>query len=274
MSQLMSHVRPALAAATAAVVLAAATPAGAAFVLVDDLESLSLGNVDDQGNFDTEPTNSTVFNVVDDGGNNRLQAGPITTFAQAIYNNDPAFAVGEDSPATFFFQFEFPALADGASVDVSYGAGAVPTSASDFNAFDAQFRVTGTGQVSARDGGSFTAPLATVAPDVLYNVYLAVDTAADTYDVYLTTGLGTAGDASAATRIAEDLDLRSPTMGGITAFLGITGNRTAATLTDNFYVDADAVNLSNPVPIPEPASAAALAAGVGLLSLRRRGRRA
>ena len=268
MSQLMSHARPALAAAAAAVVLAAAAPAGAAYVLVDDLESLALGNVDGQGGFETEPGNSTAFNVVADDGGQALQAGPINSFAQAVYNDDPLFAVGEDLPATFFFQFEFPALSGGQTVDVSYGAGAVPTGASDFNALDAQFRVTGTGNVSARDGGSFTGTLTTIAPDTRYNVFLTIDTAADTYDVYLTTGLGAAGDATAADQIADDLDLRSP--GTISAFLGITGNVTAATLTDNLYVDADAVNLNNPVPIPEPASAAALAAGAGLLSLRRR----
>ena len=270
MSRLMSHPRPALAAAMAAAALAAAAaPAGAAYVLVDDLESYAPGELDGLGDFSTRPSSADGINVVDtmSASGNVVQTGPFS-FAQAFFNDNAAFAVGQDSPATFFFQLNLPALSGTQTYDVSYGAGTTPANGFDFEAFDAQFRVTGTGRVTARNGGAFTDTLTTLMPDTLYDVYLAVDTAANTYDIYLTDGFT---DATAADLIAEDLALRSPTAGGITAFLGINGNNTAATQTDNFAVDAGAVNLASPaVPIPEPASAAALAAGVGLLSLRRR----
>ena len=254
----------AAAALAAAATLAVAQAASAQFVLVDDLESRIAGTgLQGQGNFTTIPEDANI-RVVSTGtpNGNVVQAGPVSPFAQAFFNDNAAFAVGETSPATFFFQVQVPTTST--AVDVSYGVGAVPTSASDFNAFDAQFRITGAGLVSARNGGAFSGTLATLTPGEFFNVYLAVDTAADTYDIFLTPA--DAPMATVANRIADDFALRTP--GTINAFLGITGNSTQATLTDNLFVDAGAVNLSN--PIPEPASLAAAAAGVGLLTLRRR----
>ena len=169
---------------------------------------------------------------------------------------------GEDSPATFFFQVRRPGGATAA--DVSYGVGAVPGFNFDFEAFDAQFRITGQGNVSARNGGAFSGTLATLDADEFFNVYLVVDTAADAYDIYLTEAADSAADASDL--IADDFALRSP--GTISAFLGITGQSTGLTQIDNLFVDADGVNLSNPVP--EPGTAALGLAGAAMLLRRRR----
>ena len=248
-----------------------ASPARAAFVLVDNLESRNLGPVNGQGNFSVIPENTSTVNVVQTDTTNGkvVQVGPVNDFAKALSNNAPAFAATPGSTATYFFQVQVPTASAGQVVDVSYGAGRAPTSASDFGAFNAQFRITGNaGAVSARNGGAFTNQLATVSTGVFNNVYLVVNTAASTYDIYLTTG---SRDATAADRIATNLALRPP-VSATNAFLGITGNATAATRFDNLYVDTAGVNLTNPVPIPEPTAAALVAGVAGALSLRRRRR--
>ena len=258
--------------AAALTVACATAPARADFVLVDDLDSRNLGRLNGQGNFTSLPDNTGIINVVEAGANGRaIQVGPLSNNeGRAFFNNNAAFAVGgegEEGPATLFFQVSRST----GNVDVSYGLGAAPTFSSDFEAFDAQFRVTGsTGNVSARNGGAFTGTLATIAADTFFNVYLVVDTVADRYDVYLTGADKPAADAT--DRIATNLALRSP--GTINSFLGISGPVTETTRVDNLFVDADAANLTNPLvaatPIPEPASVAAVGLLGGLLLRRRR----
>jgi hypothetical protein len=125
----------------------------------------------------------------------------------------------------------------------------------------------------AENGAGAQATLATgLSLNTWYDIWMVVDNAADTYDVYL----GTSGDPnSLGTLVGNDLNMRhSGSVGDLVTFRSLDSIDAANTQQsghiDNIYFNPIAV-----APVPEPSSMAltSLGGGLALLLIRRRQRR-
>ena len=121
--------------------------------------------------------------------------------------------IAEGNTGTVYFQVR----SEDATPDASYGVTDDATGAlGAFGNFEAQVALVedgdaGNGQFNliARDGGGFTAPLQTgLTPNTFYDVWLVLDNASDTYDVFFGTSGNPNGIASAV-KVAEGLGFRN-----------------------------------------------------------------
>ena len=174
-------------------------------LVIDDFEGYGVGDVRDVASPPwTAHQNTSFADIESDGGNNVLTYGWSSTY-RGLSGDLPDDGVYEDDQvATFFFRLN--SKTD--DPDHSFGLGdQATTDAVVFGDFETQVRVnddpsaSGTFMLDARDGGAFTGPLATgLALNSWYNVWMVVDQAADTYDVYLNTGTD---DATTADKLND-----------------------------------------------------------------------
>jgi hypothetical protein len=253
--------------------------------LVDNFQSDSTGLVSGQPTSGwtvemgtTAPPNVDTATIqTDGGGNNFLSIGGITTAGSGVYRALPT-AIPGFSTGTLFFQV----FANNLNLNTSIGLSdvAAPTDANQFGVFEPQFRMNynaGAPRFDVRNGGAFV-DLTThtaIAAGQWYNIWMVVDTTADTWSCYINTGTAnaTAGDlkmSGIAFRDATDHNTALTTLlvySGSGAALGLP---LAATV-DNFY-ESSGIDLIN--PIPEPSSVALVLSGFGVLMSLRRFRKA
>ncbi len=248
-----------------------ASAANAAYTLIDDFETYTVGSysggstafVDNGGPWQSNVGGGTGLVAIEEegaGGNKYLAHG----WNQGLRGaNRTVTSIAEGTAATYYFQVR----TEDASPDVSFGLSDQATGAlANFGDFEVQVALTFESsagiRLGARNGGAFETSLVTgLSANTWYDIWVVVDNAADTYDVYY----GTTGDPDTlGTLIADDFSFRN----------GAAGNDLVTFMTlSNFHEDNNA-NLDNihynSVAIPEPAALALL--GLGCLCLARRRR--
>lgn len=254
-----------------ACVVAAGTPrtAEAAFVLFEDFQALTPGNLNGQGGWTANATNVNVATV---SGTLVAQVGQPAAVA-SNYRGLGGSSIANGTTGTVFFQWQ-----RGAGNGPNYNIGLTDLAAPGNVAgdFEIQLNMQATGVLNARSAGAFVGlaftnggPTFVPLTDTMYNFWLVVDNTADTYQVWVQSD----GDANTLSQV----QLVNPTGGSgtfgfrngvaansIQTFLfgaGATTNN-ALIAHDNIYVDTAGANLAN--PIPEPAGIAAVALGLGL----------
>ena len=251
-----------LAAAMGTLALAA-TSANAAFVVIDDFESHTLGTAPTSANGWVESgtqavTSGLIIADPDDAGN---QVAELTArnsgYDIALGGN----SIADSTTGTVFFRVQ-------------------TTTGSEFFAYATREDVPTTGwwdkdDAGAGNDGSITQPRynagATVAQSdgTWYNFWAVANNTADTFDLYRSTGTDGQGDASFIT-IDTGVAFGGSGTGALDHFFFAGDGGLATAMIDDIYVDNSGVNLANPTIIPEPSSAALLGLGGLALILRRR----
>lgn len=216
---------------------------------VDDFESYSTGLVRDVASppWTAHDNSSSVAIQQEAGGNNYLTIGDTSNFRAASRDLPAAMQVQNDEVATLFFRFNSQTDAPNSS----FGLGDQATNnGAQFSDYEAQLRLiqgpaAGQIEINARNGGSFTGLLATVADDTWYNVWMVVDQTSDTYDLYMNTGLA---DADNTNLIASGLNFRNGTSASLSSLLAMAGpaNLNYAVRYDDVYFGSGS-DLSNPL---------------------------
>ena len=220
--------------------------------VVDDFEGYATGLVRDVASPPWTAHGDTMFAAIEDDGssvNNALTYGWSTDYRGASLEVPYAGQIDNTEVATLFFRFNSKTDDPDHAIGLSDGA---DTSGAVWSDFETQFRViddpdaAGTFMVDARDGGAFSAPLATgLATDTWYNVWMVVDQTTDTYDLYLSTGTA---DATAGSLIGSGLAFRNGTSETLNTILGLSGPAPidyAVRVDDLVYLDG--IDLTNPL---------------------------
>ncbi len=260
--------------AVLAVMLCGVQAATAAYILVDDFESYTVGT------FHGNSTSTTA--QVSQGGPWEARDGsgvvPSTGLVELETDNPNQYITfGWNAGWRGAFR-DVPDIADGAvgtyyfqvrtgddTPDASYGLTdeAVATSAG-FSDFEAQIALVDDGdggnglfKLIARDGGGFVDLLTGLSADTWYDAWIVANNATDKYSVYF----GTTGDPETlGTLVGSALAFRNGTSDPLTAFMTLSNN----------HADDDA-RLDNIYQyVPEPASAALVIVGMVLVACCRR----
>jgi hypothetical protein len=228
--------------------------AQAAFQLVEDFDSLTLGNINGQNSwFDTDNSGQVV--VDPDGGTN--QALVVNTESAVLHR---ALTVPQDTSRMLFLRFRFQE--HGA---YSFGLSPMsnPVEYADFGAELGMAAAT-TGdpnnELRAANGSTVNVydVLETLTPSTWYNVWVRVNTSSSTYEVWLNADPG--GGADSTDQLDNDaaetvFGFRTIGAGELLNFFIKTGGGTSPVdgrfyLDDIYLEDTDAVNLSNPAGTP------------------------
>lgn len=201
-------------------------------------------------------------------------------------NTDSALRIAQGTTATLFFRLGW----NTGDVDLSVGMTDVADPINDaifnsFTQFESQLQLAfspGFDQLAARDGGSFGILTTDVSPLEWYSVWMLIDNAADTTQIYLQGGVfatPTLLDSNGQSAFA----FRNGVASNDLATFFIATGRHADNLPpnptqnigpvyfDDLYIDTTGINITNPVP--EPGSIALGLIGVSALvavALRRR----
>ncbi|MBX3425546.1 MAG: hypothetical protein KF688_07705 [Pirellulales bacterium] len=224
-------------------------------VKIDDFESYALGNVRDVASPPwTAHENTSLIDIESYGGGKVLTYGWATNFRGGS-RTLPEEAILENSEsATYFFRFN--SKTDVPNHNLGLGDKAT-TATADFGDYEAQLRIkqgtsAGTVAIDARNGGGFSATLASgLALNAWYNVWMVVDQATDTYDVYMNQG---DGDATAGNKLnASPLAFRNGTSDDLNVFLALAGSApvdNGVRVDDLFYFKG--LDLTNPLTGYDP----------------------
>ncbi|GEM_PF-2813094 len=260
-----------------AAVLLTGSMARAAFVVVDHFDSYTAGSSASGQSADWTSTGGA-NTVIDTGsGNNAITVDENGDGVR--YNNTGSFSIPDSSLTTTFFQVYF--ASDSSNSSFQDFRILDSTSTSSANAQVAlSFRKVSTGssvQTIAGAGGAGTELQlndSRISFDTLYNVWVVVDSTADAYSVYMSTGTDTAvgletvggtGTASVGFLTAQTADL------DYIYLRNSSGNSTGSSYFDSIHFDSTGMNLVN--PIPEPSTLLLVALPMTLLGLRRMRRR-
>jgi hypothetical protein len=224
--------------------------------VIDNLESYAPGNVRDVASPPwTAHQNTSLADIESSAGNKVLTFGWANDFRGTSRDLPEIGTIDNGEVATFFFRFN--SKTD--DPDHSFGLGGeADTGVVNFDNYETQIRVTdnpsatGTYMLDARSGGGFSGALATgLVANAWYNVWVVVDQAADTYDIYLNTGTG---DATAGNKLnAAPLDFRNGTSQPLNKILGLAASApidNAVRYDDLVYLTG--ADLSNPLAGLDP----------------------
>lgn len=193
---------------TLAVAMAAAMALPAHAVLVDNFDSYAPGTVAATGMNVTGGVWSTIgantATIQDLGGNRILTVG--------AGGNDEAWralpagtGVADGATSTLFFRIRSTVQ----NPNLSVGLSAHTPTTDDFNAFNAQMRISDNGSsattfnLDVRNGAAFQNVASNLAIGTWYNIWMVVNSATDTYNLYHTTGVANATQlAPTATNVA------------------------------------------------------------------------
>lgn len=238
-----------------------------AWVSVDNFESASVGALGGQAGWTTTGENAT-YEVAADPSNPANQALKATGTSSGSDPEGNAYVslgsntIADGTTGTLFFR-----MRNGADGDFVFGSSdvAVPAGWSDYEGY----MVLAGENIRLRDGGSFT-NVGTYSGDEWYNVWLVLDHAADTADLYASQGtdpavlLGAAGAfRTSGNTVHDDLISLNVRMGNA------QGNGATGYL-DDIYVDTSGVNLANPIPEPATMALVAILLAHGAVSRRQR----
>ena len=223
----------------------------AASLVIDDFESYAAGDVRDEASPPwTAHAGTTLADIETEGGGNQVLTFGSDSYMGVSRDMPGPGRIDDSTISTLYFRFN--SKTD--DPDHSFGlADDVDTGGATFSNFEAQVRLvddggaSGTFLLDARDGGAFSAPLASgLATETWYNVWMVVDQTTDAYDVYLNTG---AQDADAGDKLnASPLNFRNGTTADLRYLLGLGG---PAPLDNGVRYDdvtlLSGVNLRNPL---------------------------
>ncbi len=219
-------------------------------MVVDDFESYATGNVSDVASPPWTAHEGTSFaDIESDRGNKVLTYGWTGGFRGVSRELDSSNAIQEGETATYFFRINSKT----AEPDHSVGLGDMATTSGvNFGDFETQLRLkadqtSSTFALDARDGSGFTTTLADgLALHSWHNVWMVVDHANDTYDIYLNTGNG---DATVAHKInSTPLAFRNGSTTPLNQVLALAGSSivdNGVRVDDLSYLPG--VNLANPL---------------------------
>ena len=217
--------------------------------LIDDFENYGLGDVRDVASPPwTSHQNTSFADIENDSGNQVLTYGWAGNLRGTSRELSEETTIGNSDTATLFFRVNSKTDDPDHSIGITDQAS---TDAVVFGDFEAQVRIKsgtpGTFSVDARDGGAFTATLASGRPlNTWHNFWLVIDQATDTYDVYMNVGLGEAdgGDKLNST----PLDFRNGTADMLDTILALAGGApidNALRVDDLFLFEG--ADLTNPI---------------------------
>jgi hypothetical protein len=191
---------------------------------IDNFESYALGNVSTTASPPwTAHQATTLADIEDASGNKVLTYGYATDFRGTSRALADQTALGNGEIGTYFFRI------NSKTNDPDHNAGLgdmASTAATNFGDFEAQLRLSqGSGStfnLDARNGGSFATGLATgLALNSWYNIWMVVNQATDTYDLYMNSGTDA---ASAINKInGSPLSFRNGTASDLNTFLALAG---------------------------------------------------
>jgi hypothetical protein len=218
-------------------------------ILIDNFETYALGDLRTVASPPWTAHQDTTFADVESlSGNKVMSFGWTGDFRGASRTLPDAAVLDNAATATLFFRVN-------SKTDVpnhNLGLGDVATTtAVNFGDFEAQVRLkqgtsAGTFAIDARDAGGFSATLAgNLALNSWYNLWMVINQASDTYDVYMNTG---GVDATAANKLnAAPLKFRNGTTSDLNTFLALAG---AAPVDNGVRVDSitylSGFDLTNP----------------------------
>ncbi|YCM43183.1 lamin tail domain-containing protein [Verrucomicrobiaceae bacterium 227] len=212
------------------------TPGG--FTLIDQFDSLNLGEVNGQGGWVSPVAGATIDVDPDDPENQVLvQSG-------ANVRSWKSLPIANGATATMFFRMRRDGL-----VNVSVGGSDVTSPGTNFGDFEVQLNNQNDAVLNARDGGSFD-PVEAFDEDVWYDVWLVMNLATDQFEVFMKGGslatrtqLENAGQTSFSFRNGSSGD-------AMANFFARTGSpSTGSFFLDDLYL-ADGTNFGNPAGSP------------------------
>ncbi|MEN8871815.1 MAG: lamin tail domain-containing protein [Akkermansiaceae bacterium] len=205
------------------------------FVLVDDFDSLNVGPLDGQGGWSTSATMAEV--MVDPADVENQVMGETGNNVRAWKSMN----ITNGETATLFYRMR----REGA-VNISVGASDLMTPGTAYSDFEVQLNNQGNDVLNARDTGSFD-EVEQFSDQTWYHVWMVIDNATDTYEVYMKGGAlaeRTLLDAGAQTTFGFR---NGSANNAIETFFARTGNgETGTFLIDDIYL-AEGENFGNPV---------------------------
>ena len=247
----------------------------AAFVSVENFESLALGSVDGQNGW------------VDGGGSGQVSWDPMGGYNRVLQVDTESgvlhreAVVAQDTFRMMFLRFRFEEHSR-----YSFGLSSLnlPSEYDDFGpemGMAAATELDPSNEFRVANGNTtgIYDVLDTLVPNIWYNTWVLVDNLNDAYSVWLNSVQG--GDADP---VADKLDndagqtlfaFRSAVNADLVNFFIKTGGG-ASPVPGQFYIDdiyletTDAMNLSNPAVVPIPSAAFLLLSGVIALATARR----
>jgi hypothetical protein len=247
------------------VVLVVGTSANA-LTLVEDFEDYTTGAfrtdgsgtdaISDWSAFDnsTNPLSTGLVAIEDDGATQYAGFGwGNSGKTRGISGDVPAIVEG--ATATYYFQIR----TEDETPNASFGLSDVesPTWFSDFEVQVALVYSSENGiQLGARNGESTEYGVSGLSADTWYDIWIVVDNATDTFDLYY----GTSGDPDTmGTQIADDYAFRNGTTSDLGTFMAIGyGHEDLNAHIDDIYTS-----------VPEPATMAILGLGALLICRKR-----
>jgi hypothetical protein len=218
--------------------------------IIDDFESYALGDVRTTASPPwTAHQNTSLADIENVSGTRALSYGWASDFRGASRTIPDATILADGDAATYFFRIN--SKTDDPDHNVGLGDQA-NTDGVNFGDYEAQLRVKqgaapGTFALDARNGGGFSPTLASgLGLNAWYNIWMVVDQAADTYDVYMNTG---AGAATAGNKLnTSPLAFRNGTADPLDTLLALAGS---APVDNGLRIDSivyqSGVDLSNPL---------------------------
>jgi putative glycosyl hydrolase len=218
--------------------------------VIDNFESYALGDVRTTASPPWTAHQDTTLADIESFNNSKVLTYGWASGVRGVSRSLPESAViDNDETATLFFRIN--SKTDDPDHNIGLGDQA-STGTGDFADFEAQLRMkqgtsAGTFALDARNGGSFSATLASgLTLNSWYNIWMVVNQSTDTYDLYMNTGTGaaTAGNKLNATPLA----FRNGTTNPLNSLLGLSNSApidNGARVDDLYYFSG--ADLTNPV---------------------------
>ena len=246
------------------VLLLAGSSLEAAFVSLDDFQSLTPGGLSGQNGW----TASDAIQVANDPADASNQVMSI-----AVHTVDPTSAVyarkaaslPNNNTGTMFFRMRRTA---NMNAFAGWSDVAVPSSYPNYeNQVGTEDTINSSGKVIVRSGGSPT-QVGLFDIDTWYNVWIVSDNSSDTYQVYLE-----GGDWQTQTALVHGVNdnpdfayRNSAASNDLTQFFTLSVVPAGKFFfLDDIYIDATGANLSSPLVTPVPEPSALVLVGLGIL---------
>jgi hypothetical protein len=221
----------------------------AQFVLIDDFEGLSPGAVNGRNGWVSTTGAATVAADPTQPGNQVLRVGPIFNTASI---HKPS-AIAHPNTGTLFFR-----MWHGSKINFSMGMTDVFSPNNNFGNYAAQINCNQEGfrNLRVRDGNSFR-PVETFFPETWYHVWMVIDTATDSYRVYMQGGplpvpslLFAGADSEFKFRNSPGNILRNTDLQNVLIMFGAgDGGHAGPLLIDDIYLDPFGINLDHPLSL-------------------------